>query len=224
LLGFFTFHFNGARQGITLAIFVFSLIYILEKKQFNFYLTLFLGFLFHKSILIAFPFYYLFNIGFTRYSVFIITTGFTVIGVFMGNVIELASEFDDRYSGYANNQFSGGGVVTLAFNIFMFIWLFIAKYLNNIKEKLYDICLIAMLCCCSFGAVSVVLNLNPSGVLRLTLYFSQFLIFGLPISVMTFKNKKLRLFFILFFIVLMSIYFYLTTTSFSKLYPYAFDF
>lgn len=222
LLGVFTFHFNGARQGITLAIFAFSLIFILEKRQCAFYLSILFGFLFHKSILICIPFYYIFNVGFTKYTVSLITIGFTLFGVFISNVVELASGFDERYSSYGLNQYEGGGVGTVVFNIAVFAWLILAKVLNNIRNKIYDVCLVAMLCSCSLGAVSILLNLNPSGILRLTQYFSQFLIFSLPISIMAFRNEYVRIALALFSIIFMSIYCYLITISFSKLHPYTF--
>jgi len=223
LLGSFTFHFNGARQGTTLAISALSLIFIFEKKPLKFYLTISIGFLFHKSILLCMLFYYIFNIGFTKKTVFWIITCCTVFGIFVSNLVEIASQFDGRYSGYASDEYEGGGLVTVLFNICIFLWLFTAKKINKIKNKIYDVTLVAMLCCSALGTVSIILNLNPSGILRLTLYFSQLMIFGLPISIMSFRNEFSRYFLILLSLILMVIYFYLTTLSFAKLYPFTYD-
>ncbi|MGI2030313.1 EpsG family protein [Endozoicomonas acroporae] len=224
MLGFYTFHFNGARQAIAIAIFLFSLRYVLNSNPKKYFACLFVGFLFHKSILICMPFYYFFRQPLSIRMVLFIVLSSVVMALSVNVLVDFASGFDRRYSGYASRDFEGGGVVSTIFYIVMLFWLYFVKKSNNIDNKLYDISLLSMLIVSCIGALSVALSLDPSGILRLSAYFSQFLIFALPISIYSFKDTRERLLVLLLSIIFMIMYFYLTTTSFSNLAPYRFGF
>lgn len=223
MLGFYTFHFNGARQAIAIAIFLFSLRYILSANLKKYLLCLFIGFLFHKSILICLPFYYFFRQPLTLRMVSMIVFISVVMAFFITYLVDVAAEFDQRYSSYADNDFEGGGLISTVFYITMLLWLFFIKKVNKVNNKYYDISLLSMLIVSCVAAISTSLNLNPSGIFRLAGYFSQFLIIGIPISIYSFNVGRTRLFIMALTIILMLLYFYFTTTRFSNLAPYHFN-
>ncbi|WP_081280036.1 EpsG family protein [Vibrio natriegens] len=223
MLGFYSFHYNGARQAIAIAIFLFSTRYILSGNVNKYLACLFVGFLFHKSILVCLPFYYFFRQPLTVRMVSLIVFSSCIMAFSIQTLVDYASGFDQRYSGYANSDFEGGGGITVVFNVVMFFWLLFVKKVNELESKLYDIAVLSMLIVSCLGVISVSLNLNPSGILRLTSYFAQFLIFALPLSIHSFKKRRDRLLVMLLSIVFMVYYFYLTTKSFSGLAPYRFN-
>lgn len=57
---------NGMRQGITAAIFLYSIKYIVEGQFFRYCIILLVGSLFHVSLLILIPFYFIRNIKFRK--------------------------------------------------------------------------------------------------------------------------------------------------------------
>lgn len=220
-LGFYTFHFNGARQAIAIALFLYSIKYILNGNAKKYALIVFVGFLFHKTMLITIPFYFLFRRDFTPKVVLLIVL-FTFAATYsITSVVEYASEYDERYRGYANSDFDGGGVVSVMFYTVILLWLYLVGKLNRINSKLYNISLLSMFISVSIGWLSVGLSLNPSGVLRLAYYFTQFMIFALPMSILSFHSKSTRNVLLSLFILCSLCYFYFTTTSFSGLAPYS---
>lgn len=222
-LGFYTFHFNGARQAIAIAIFLFSLRYILSANLKKYLLCIFFGFLFHKSILICLPFYYFFRQPLTVKMVSIIIFSSVLMAFSITALVDFAAEFDQRYSGYAENDYESGGLVNAVFYITMLLWLFFIKRINKVNNIYYDISLLSMLIVSCVAVVSITLNLNPSGILRLVSYFSQFLIIAIPISLYSFKVGVERLLVTIVAIIFMFLYFYFTTTNFSNLTPYQFN-
>lgn len=220
LLSFYTFHFNGARQAIAVALFLYSTKYILNGNLLKYLMLVLIGFLVHKTMLICFPLYFIFRKELNAKQVILVVMGAVVVALSVTSLVDFASQYDQRYQSYANKEAAGGGLVTVLFNTSLLMWLWVSKRLNSINDKLYDISLLAMLIAVCIGWVSVILSLNPSGILRLGVYFTQFSIFSIPMSIAYFKNSTTRGFVLLCVLTVAMLYFYLTTTSFSGLAPY----
>lgn len=58
---FYYLYLSAFRQSIAIAIFIYSLSYIRDRKLLRYTLTIFLAFFFHKSALILYPVYFIFN-------------------------------------------------------------------------------------------------------------------------------------------------------------------
>lgn len=220
LLGFYTFHFNGARQAITVALFLYSIKYILNGSLLKYMALMVIGFLVHKSMLICLPLYFIFRKKLNTKQVLMVVICAVFVAFSVTTLVDFATQYDQRYQSYAKSDFEGGGLVAVLFNTSLFMWLWVSRRLNSINDKLYDISLLAMLIAVCIGWVSVILSLNPSGILRLSVYFTQFSIFSLPMSIVYFKNASTRSFVLFFILLVTGLYFYLTTVNFSGLYPY----
>lgn len=220
LLSFYTFHFNGARQAIAIALFLYSTKYILNGNQKKYAMIIIVGFLVHKTMLICLPLYFIFRRELNVQQVALVVVGAVIAAFSISTLVDIATEYDQRYKSYANKEAAGGGLVTVLFNTSLLIWLWFSKKVNAINLKLYDISLLSMLIAVCIGWVSVILSLNPSGILRLSVYFTQFSIFSLPLSIIYYKNSTTRGFVLICVLAVASLYFYLTTTSFSGLTPY----
>jgi hypothetical protein len=218
--GFYTFHFNGARQAIAIALFFYSIKYILNDNMKKYFFVVLVGFLFHKTMLITLPFYFLFRRDFTLKVVLLIVLFTFSAGYSITSFVEYASEYDQRYRNYANSDFEGGGIVSVLFYTVVLLWLYLVGKVNQIDSKLYDISLISIFISVAIGWLSVGLSLNPSGILRLVYYFTQFMIFALPISIFSFHSKLTRNFLLSLFVFFSFFYFYFITSSFSGLAPY----
>lgn len=219
-LGIYTFHFNGVRQAITMAIFLFSYRFIISGELKKYLLLLFCAFLIHKSIIVMLPFYWFFRMGLTKNSVMLIVFCSILASLAMQQVVDFASEFDERYSSYADARFAGGGLVSVLFYTSILLWLSFCMKVNNLHTQLYKHSLLAMFVSVCIGWVSIILSLNPSGILRLIMYFTQFSIFSIPISIMSFRPGIQRLFIAISVYTVLFLYFYITTSFFSGLSPY----
>jgi len=220
-LGFYTFHLNGARQAIAISLFIYSIKFIINGNVKKYLTIVLIGFLFHKTMLITLPFYYIFRKEFTPKIILLIVIFTFAAAYSITSVVEYASEYDERYKGYANSDFEGGGLVSVLFYTVILLWLYMVGKFNRINSKLYDMSLLSMFISVSIGWLSVGLSLNPSGILRLVYYFTQFMIFALPMSILSFHSKLTRNVLLSLFILCSFFYFYFSTSSFSGLAPYS---
>tara|TARA_R100000935_G_scaffold4427_1_gene10473 strand:+ start:23107 stop:24177 length:1071 start_codon:yes stop_codon:yes gene_type:complete len=219
--GTYTFFFNGARQAIAAAIVFAAIPSLLDKKFWKYLIFIFIAFFFHKSAILAMPLYFLAKpyIGLRQWAFVFI--GIAILTVFLSSFAQFAVfALGDRYEGYDVNDSGGGGLVTGIFLLCQAIALYILRPRNSDYTEVYNKLLNIFLIGLVFVGVSVLSNVNPSGILRLHIYFTSMSIILWPILFVSLKDKRLReiVGFSLFFVSIL--YFYLTTNSFSKLVPY----
>lgn len=223
--GFYTFHFNGARQGIAIAIFFYSLRYAFKGDSVKFYSCLILGFFFHKSIIFCIPVLILIKSELNLKKILFLMLGTSFLAVSVDIIIGFASQnIDLRYSNFSTKHSEAMGVFYHLTNLLIFIFLYLIKVIYRIREKLFNACLNLSLIGVLIGGVSIVLKLDPNGIARGSYYFIQLYIYLIPIAIYSITNLILRSFCFVLFIFSSVAYFYLTTKSFANLYPYYFFF
>jgi len=225
LIGPYYFQLNGNRQAIAIAIFAVSVIFIIKKQPIRFIASILIGFLFHKSMIICLPLYYVFKGEIRTTKIAIILLGFLILLIFFQSFINIASEVDARYSSYGDQQKTRGGVVVSLFNILLLVWFVFCRKINAhiLATKIYDTFLVIYLLGALISLLSVVLGVDPSGFLRMSLYFIQMNIFLLPMTINSFRDNNTRYIISISAVFLMVCYFYLTTSTFSNLTPYTFN-
>lgn len=223
LLNFYNFHFNGIRQAITIAMSIYSLKFIFDRNLNKFFIMVFIGFLIHKTMLIMLPIYYLYNCKLTTRLVLGMLAVITISAVLLDPIISSLSVYDPRYSTFGNENEKAGGTGTLILNFLLLSWLVLIRYFNKVKLQQYDFYILTMIIVMAVNFVSVVLKLNPSGIVRITLYFTQLLIFSLPISVMSFSSLSNRNVVKCVMLTFLLFYYYLSVSSFTVPYPYNFS-
>lgn len=225
LIGPYFFQLNGNRQAITIAIFSISVIFLIKKQPVKYFASILIGFLFHKSIIICLPIYFIFRGEIKARKIAIILFLFILFLVFFQSFISIASDVDSRYSSYGKRQDSAGGVVMSSFNILLLIWFVFCRRINAhiLGTKTYDTLLVLYLLGSLISILSMALGIDPSGFLRMSLYFIQMNIFLLPMSIMSFRDDTTRYIITFAGVLLMVLYFYMTTSTFSNLTPYSFN-
>lgn len=225
LIGPYFFQLNGTRQAIAIAIFSVSVIFIIKKQPIHYISSILLGFLFHKSIIICLPLYFIFKGDVKPRKIVFIIFVFIIFIIFFQNIINIASSIDSRYSTYGDEQKTHGGVVVSAFNILLFCWFLICRLTNKkvLTTRTFDILLSLYLLGTLVSILSILLKIDPSGFLRMSIYFIQMNIFLLPMTIMSFRDDNTRYIITFTAVILMGLYFYLTTATFSHLTPYRFN-
>ncbi|NMP30450.1 EpsG family protein [Thalassotalea sp. M1531] len=224
-IGPYYFQLNGNRQAISIAIFAISTIFIIKEQPIKYIISILVGFLFHKSMIICLPIYFIFRGQIKPRKIALILLGFFIFIVFFQSFINVASGVDSRYSSYGDARSESGGVVVSLFNIILLAWFFIVRIINRqyLANRTYDVLLSLYLLGALVSIISMVLSVDPSGFLRLSVYFIQLNMFLLPLSVMSFKDNQTRHVIVFAAILLMMAYFYMTTSTFSNLTPYRFN-
>lgn len=224
-IGPYYFQLNGTRQAIAIAIFSVSIIFILKKQPIKYLISIAIGFFFHKSIIICLPIYYLLSGEIKPRKVVTILFLFLVLLIFFQTFIDIASDIDARYSSYGEKQEKRGGLVVSAFNILLLGWFVLCRQLNShiLATKTFDRLLTLYLLGTLISILSMVLGVDPSGFLRMSIYFVQMNIFLLPMTILSFRDDTTRYIVTLAAMTFMMLYFALTTSTFSHLTPYKFN-
>ncbi|SFT99814.1 EpsG family protein [Halomonas saccharevitans] len=219
-LGAYTFFFNAARQGLAVALCFFALPYLLERKTMPYFILIATATLFHATAVIAAPLYFLSRANIGLRDVFIVVVGTAVLAISISSIAQFATNFlDERYADYGQEG-GGGGQVQVAFLAIQGALLLLFKEQINEQRHWYCRLLNIYLLGLIPALASVVANVNPSGVLRITAYFSHTSILLWPMVLMSFKQVRNRNIFLLGFLACSLIYYMLTTSNFSGLYPY----
>ena len=224
-IGPYYFQLNGTRQAIAIAIFSISVIFIIKKQPLRYIASIFIGFLFHKSIIICLPLYFIFKGEIKPRKIIVIIFTFLIVIIFFQSFINFASSVDDRYSTYGDQQETHGGLVVSSFNIILFCWFTLCRIINikALGNRTFDILLALYFLGTLVSLLSIILKIDPSGFLRMSIYFIQMNMFLLPMTIISFRDDSTRHIIIFCTVVLMTFYFYLTTTTFSHLTPYRFN-
>ncbi|MBY6104733.1 EpsG family protein [Marinobacter nauticus] len=219
-LGFYTFFFNGARQGVAAAICFFALPWLIERKAIPYFALVAFATLFHKTALVAAPLYFIAasRVGWREMA--FIVAGVVLMTGFLSAFTQFAASFiDEKYATYGQAGEGGGGVkVTFLVGQGLLLLLFSKQVrdTSGFYARLLNIYLIGLIP----ALASVIGSVNPSGILRLTIYFSQTSILLWPIVILSFRNMKSRALISVGFLIVAIFHFVLTTSSFSGLTPY----
>lgn len=222
-LGVYTFFFNAARQGIAVALCFAALPWLLKREPAPYFLLVMAAALFHKTAIIALPLYFFARSSVGLKDIFLVVFGAVVLAASISSVAQfVASLLGERFAGYGQEQ-TGGGHVQVAFLAVQGVLLIIFK--RQVKEhrdwynRLLNVYLIGLIP----AFASILASVNPSGVLRLTAYFSHASIILWPMVLVSYNEMKNRAIFLLGFLVCAIVYYILTTSSFSGLVPYSFN-
>ena len=219
-LGVYTFVFNGARQGIAAAICFAAIPFLLERRMIPYLLTVGIATLFHRTAWIALVLYPLASrrVDWRRPALLAAATVVLVVflQVFVGLAVAL---LDDKFAAYAVEG-EGGGQVLVAFLLGQGVMLYMFK--DKVHDpaghygRLLNIYLIGLVP----ALASTVSGVDPSGLLRLHLYFSSVAILLWPMVFLQFRSTELRGLVAFAFICLTLLFFLLTISTFSGLVPY----
>ena len=220
-LGVYTFFFNGARQGIAAAICFAALPFLLQRRAWPYFLMVGFATLFHKTAFVALPLYFLAAPRVSALRLGLLAAAAVVLVVFLRVFVGFVADFlDDKYAAYAEAG-EGGGTVMLAFLLVQGAVLLVLK--GTIRQdqralycRLLNIYLIGLV----IAVAAVVSNVNPSGLLRLHVYFSSMAILLWPIVFQQFSTTALRGLVAVGFLVVTVAFFAMTTSAFSNLAPY----
>lgn len=220
-LGYYTFFFNGARQGIAAAICFLAIPWLLERKPKQYFLLIGLAFTFHHTALIAAPLYFLAlpRVGWRQIAS--VLGGSVLMTLFLATFVSLATAFiSDKYATYADAA-EGGGYVMVAFltaqGAILYFFRGKAKDPYGYYPRLLNIYLIGLIPLIA----AIVSNVNPSGIIRLHMYFSGTAILLWPMIFIGISKVKERSFIAFIFLLFTLLFFYMTTSTFSKLVPYS---
>lgn len=137
--------YNGARQGIAIAIYMFSFQYLLKGYFKKYCLFLMLAALFHRTIIVTLPLYFLFRRGYNGKTIWYIIIATTILIILLPTLLSYASTLDNRYVGYLEKGNGGGIYLTLAYDIMTVFFIYARKFIKACEKSKYDTYLLMFL-------------------------------------------------------------------------------
>lgn len=156
-LAFYLFGFAAIRQSLALCVYMLSFRYLYNRNFFKYCLVVIIAALLHKTVIVAFPLYFIANLKFGKFSMAIMGVIGIIAGILMPRLLEIGSSIEDRYAYYSTNI--QGGELLMLFSVCLALFFILMR--KKISEKrllIYDI------------------NLNMiiiSAIIYLTVYFTS---------------------------------------------------
>ena len=231
LLIFFNKTLNMCRQSMAMAVCLFAIPYIINRDIRKYFLCMIIGFLFHRSIIIFLPVYYIYNIATndTRKNAFIrIVLLFVLLicVIFFKQIVIILVNIGALSSKYLNYVYHFGSknnikpIEIISEALILFICLLTKKNLikNNVSNK-FLVYLIEL------GFVAFLYGYNAAYSQRISYYFSIVIVLILPQIIGTIKDNKDK---IMTLVLLMSSvciysYIYYGKYQFDQTTPYQYD-
>lgn len=194
ITGFYFLPFNGVRQGVAIAFILYSYQFIKNRSLFQFSLSIVLAMLFHKSAILFFPIYFLYNLQLSRkFGVLLVLLCFLITKLNILNYVTsyAISSLDDKYSRYIQSppDFGGSGLGVYLY-ILLFLFIYITSHVIKIKEsREKEFLFLFMLF--SIGISLRVIALENIIFVRPSYYFTVFDIFFIPLFLSLFNKNKL---------------------------------
>lgn len=219
-LGAYTFFFNVARQGVAASICFFAIPYLLKRRFWPYIALVLIATTFHRSALIALPLFWVASPK-VKWQHLAVLAGATValvafLKVFVNLATILLSENFETYAEVGE----GGGKVTVAFLLGQGALLYYFKRFVPDPHGWYGRLLIIYLIGLVPSIASSLSAVNPSGLLRLQMYFCSTSILLWPQVFDVGRLGPLRGVLLYSFLAITIAFFIFTTLTFSNLTPY----
>lgn len=220
-LGYYTFCFNAARQALALSVYLLALPCILNRNLIRYCILVAVAALFHRTVLIALPLYFMFTMKYSWKSVLLTITVAVLTSVMLPSLIDSASTIEARYAYYSNAEAKGGYMLTAFYVMLALFFVFMRGHVPKKERKEYDIYLQMLIC----GSVIYLVVSLSGAYVELTRFAAYFQVASIFLFAMVYNAKKhlIPQPFMAAIRVGCLIFFYIFLTSMADLVPYSFN-
>lgn len=217
---YFYFHsFNTVRNSIAMVIFISSFSDIRDRKLLNYLFKILLAALFHRTIIIVAPFYFIATKRFKTSTYSIIVVLWLLVWLLYDKILQVALYFFPKYSLYT--EYKGGSswvyIIVMAFNLLLLMLVSRKKNLipDNFERQFNIFLNAALLAIGLFGFSSMNVLLS-----RFAMFFALFSTLSLPFCVEYSNIKERRLLKIIICILMFGCCIYFLTNNVGGVVPY----
>ena len=137
-LGIAVFCYNGARQGIAIAIYMLSFKFLLKKKFLKYSAVVLIAALFHRTIIVAIPLYFIFTSKWNFKTIVFVIISSMVLVFALPSMIKYASILDQKYEGYIAMSEGGGEYLAFAYIIMTVFFIYSRAQISQQEMHRYD--------------------------------------------------------------------------------------
>ena len=217
-LGYYTFCFNAIRQSLALCIYMLSIPFLIKKKFIKYCAIVLLASMFHKTIIIAIPIYFILIMPVSKksYLIYFIITLVSIVA--LPSLLQYGAQIEDRYQLYQESV-TGGEMLTVFYFLLSAFFIWVRKYIHKENIASYDIYLNMSI----MGTIIYLVVFFSSAYVELTrfaIYFQVGAVFLWPYIFKSLKNKHIYLPIYFLFIVGHLAFMYIFINQMADLVPY----
>lgn len=185
-LGYYTFCFNAARQSIALGLYMLSFRYLIRRSFIKYCAIVLLAAMFHKSIIIAIPVYFLLIRNYSVKTVMLLILTAGIVFFALHPLLDYAATQEGRYSLYQSVTATGGEMLTLFYFLLSVYFMRERKNIAARDSKLYDLFLNMLL----LGTAIYLLVYFSKSYVELTRFAAYFQISAVFLWPLLFRNME----------------------------------
>ena len=163
-----------------------SIPYLIQKRFWKYVAIVLVAALFHKTIVIAIPLYFIFTMRYSFRSIAIVILGSLIVSYYLPSFLSSAATLEDRYILYAEGSASGGYFLALFYVILSIFFIIQRSHIKKEVLNRYDVFLLMLIC---GSAIYVVVSLTNSYV-ELTRFAAYFQISSIFLWAMLAKDRQ----------------------------------
>lgn len=217
-LGFYVMTFNMVRQAIAIALALWALKFLFDRKCLKYIATIIIASLFHMTALIMIPIYWIARIKFSTKKLIILMIILAFAGTLFNPIFNYITSIIPQYNMYSNYSGTDVGIGTYIINIIYLVLIFLV-ILNNKRiceaEKDYNIIVNIV----TFSTFFIIASLRGALFARLIYYWFIPIVMILPELIRSIKKTErnsLQTLVILAF----SAFYIMHIYSFNGVFPY----
>lgn len=176
-LAFYLFGFAGLRQGLAISVFILSYKYTFNGEFKKYLLVVLIAALFHKSIVVAIPAYFVARLEYNKKNILLIILGAMFVGGSMRALLNYGSTMEERYEYYLQSTAAGSGSLLTIFSVCLTIFYIIQRNKIDVDRLPYYDNSLIMLIISSGVYLIVTLTGSNTELNRFAFYFQTGAIF-----------------------------------------------
>lgn len=126
-LAFYLFGFAGIRQGFAISIYIWGICFLKDNKTWQYIGVVLIAALFHKSIIVALPFFLVARLKFNTRNIVLIIIIAMFVGWRMNYLVDFGSSLEERYAYYTQTTKAGSGFLLTLFCVSMTVFYMIER-------------------------------------------------------------------------------------------------
>lgn len=178
-LCYFTFCVNAARQGIAVGIFMMALPSLLNRNFKRYVFWVLLAAMFHKTVVITIPMYFLFKMKYSVKTILIMIIGSVVITSMLPTLLDYGASMEQRYSLYLSESWGGGEMLMIFYVVIAIYFIMQRRYIGAELKQKYDTFLLMFISGSTIYLIVVIMGLYIE-LTRFAAYFQVAAVFLWP--------------------------------------------
>lgn len=184
-----TFCVNAARQGIAVGIYMLSIPYILKHDFKCYVLWVLLAAMFHKTVVVTIPMYFLFTRGFSTKTLAFLIGGSALLTSALPMLLSYGASMEQRYQLYLEASQGGGEMLTVFYVAMAGYFILQRKYIHTEFLRKYDTFLLMFIS----GSTIYLLVILTGIYIEITRFAAYFQVAAIFLWPMILKNPHHRI-------------------------------